>query len=396
MLPRCKLLPFWKRYFKKADDAIKENFWGNLSTLKRAHYQRDSYAQQLVEMGYCFDKRNEKHPSFYNIVAWTLKKLSLFDKNDLILPGKAFVTKQNIPIFVCLGSSEIPHEAKELNLLSPSVFVKMVASGFFPIGQPIREHTNQTLCEHDVSHIAGFINNGEYMKAVRRGFCRINDKLQTNPQLKIALCDFNSIYSLRLYYMIEVIAVISPLAKKRLECLVGVQLEDFSSILPMITSILLAKTPPVLNCYLYRLYDEFPRLVNPLGGESRDILNRTRKFTRSNQAGFIYSTKSNLDSKFDGSSLYSMYFNAKCSLENKRSNHLDYKDAIKFIHAPFIAALIGTSQLTIQDWVDSCVEEIPNKNSAMYRYICQTGIWNESHVIFWAFGHPDYTKILRA
>lgn len=40
----------------------------------------------------------------------------------------------------------------------------MLAHGYFPIGAPIREHTNQTLCEHDIAHIAGFISNPKITK----------------------------------------------------------------------------------------------------------------------------------------------------------------------------------------------------------------------------------------
>ncbi len=103
---------------------------------------------------------------------------------------------------------------------------------------------------------------------------------------------------------------------------------------------------------------------------------------------------SNLDSKFDGSSIYSMVLNAKAALENKRSNHSDYAETIKLIHAPVIASLLGTSQLTVDDWVSQAVKETPDTNSKLYKYICKTGLWDKSHVLYWAYGHPDYTKIL--
>ena len=104
---------------------------------------------------------------------------------------------------------------------------------------------------------------------------------------------------------------------------------------------------------------------------------------------------SNLSSKFDGSSIYSLLLNAKAALENKRSNHDDYTNAIKLIHAPLIAALLGTSQLTVEDWVLQAIEEVPDKNSKLYKYICETGLWNKSHVLYWAYGYPDFTKVLK-
>ena len=111
--------------------------------------------------------------------------------------------------------------------------------------------------------------------------------------------------------------------------------------------------------------------MEPLGGESCDILNRTRKF---------YNKSSR--SKFHGSSLYSMYLNAKYALEYKRSNHDDYKESIQDIHASFIGSLICTSQITLDDWVNDSIQQPVNKNGKMYKYICCTGLWNESHVLY--------------
>lgn len=379
-----------------------------MSILKRAHGHQDVYAKQLEEIGYCFDKGKEQPVSFYQTVKWTLDKLDELVKtdqvqeSDILLPGKAFEIQrksQTKHIFVCLGD-DIPAGARELNLLPPNVFVNMLAQGFFPIGAPIREHTNQTLCEHDIAHIAGFISCLPYMRSVRDAFQQVHQKMQINPRLSAALANFDSLYSLRLYYMIEVFSIIPEQNKSYLENLLQLNIADFSldkprEIYPKVIDFLLTKNPADLNRYLYRVFDGFPKVVNPLGGESRDILNRTRKFGRSNQTGSFYAKMSNLDSKFDGSSIYSLFLNAKAALENKRSNHLDYKDTIKLIYAPVIVSLLGTSQLTVNDWVKQAVEEIPDINSKLYKYICETGVWNKSHVLYWAYGHPDYTKILK-
>lgn len=402
------LTPFWKEYFHTADSAIKENFWGSLATFKKAYQQDDAYAKQLTQMGYCFDKEKETPASFYQAITWTLEKLThivtsgQLHESDVLLPGKAFEiqeNKQKKEIFVCLGG-KIPPDAKELNLLPPNVFVNMLSQGFFPIGAPIREHTNQTLCEHDMAHIAGFISCLPYMKSVRHGFQKIKQKMQLNPTIETTLANFDSLYSLRLYYMIEIFSILPEKNKAPLEKLLGLKISDFSldqpeKIYPKVVAFLMSKNPSDLNQYLYHVYEGFDRIINPLGGESRDILNRTRKFGRGNQLGSFYSKMSNLDSKFDGSSIYSLFLNAKAALENKRSNHSDYEETIRLIHAPAIASLLGTSQLTVNDWVEQAVEEHPNKDSKLYKYICKTGLWNKSHVIYWAYGHPDYTKVLK-
>lgn len=407
-MPDYQDLPdFWKHYFTDANRAISENFWGNLSVLKRAYKHHDAYALQLKEMGYSFKEGVERYAPFYDTVNWALTKLnylvnsSQVSEVDIIVPAKAFAIEQagvKKVVYIPFGQA-VPVGAIELNLLPPDVFVEMLAQGYFPIGAPIREHTNQTLCEHDMAHIAGFISHPNYMKAIRQAFQRVKVMMEENPAIKTALSNFDSLYSLRLYYMIEVFSIVSASSKETLEDLLRLRVEDYSldrpqEIYPRIVDFLLAAEPANLNKYLYRLYEAFPSLVNPLGGESRDILNRTRKFGRGNQSGSFYSTMSNLDSKFDGSSIYSLLLNAKAALENKRSNHPDYEKTIREIHAPLIGSLLGTCQLTVEDWVFEAIKEVPDKDSKLYKYIVGTGLWNKSHVLYWAYGHPDCTKVL--
>lgn len=59
-----------------------------------------------------------------------------------------------------------------------------------------------------------------------------------------------------------------------------------------------------------------------------------------------------------------------------------------------ICALIGTSQLSVDDWVSESVKETPDPNSKMCKYICKTGVWNKSHVLFWAYHESDFSRIL--
>jgi hypothetical protein len=380
-----------------------ENFWGNLSTWKKAVQQNDLYTNQLQEIGYRFDKGKESPVPFSVSIQWVLNKIDWLikskqlNKKDVILPGKAFLVDNSSQVMFVSMNQKIPKHAKELNLLPPNVFVKMLSSGYFPIGAPIREHTNQTLCEHDLAHCCAFIHCVEYMKEIKLGFQLIERKMQTNPKIATVLSQFDSLYSLRLYYMIEIFCIIPNAIK--LEKILDLKIADFSldspeMIYPNVTKFLLKKSPSELSCYLYHVYEEFHNIVQPLGAESLDIVNRTRKFSKSNQSGSFYARMSNLDSKYNGSSLYSMLLNAKASLEYKRSNHFDYMDSIREIHAPVIAALLGTAQLTIKDWIHEAIKEIPDPNSKICRYICKTGLWNKSHVLYWCYSDPDYSKIL--
>ncbi len=219
--------------------------------------------------------------------------------------------------------------------------------------------------------------------------------MKKNQKIARALKEFDSAYSLRLYYTTEVFTEIPKANLLELQTLIEIPL-DIKPNKQSIASFLLdkARNPAQLNQYLNRLYWAFHRLVNPLGGESRDVLNRSRKFQRESTLGSFYESVSQLSSKYAGNSLYSLYMNAKAALANKRSNHVDFEKAITEIHTPLIGALIGTSQLNVEDWVLQCVEEDPDPNSKLYRYLHDSGLWSKDHLILKAFCDPEYDKIL--
>ena len=296
--------------------------------------------------------------------------------------------------FIPVGG-KVPENAIALNLLLPDLFVNMLSSGYFPIGNAEREHTNQTLGEHDLAHMAAFVSSPRYTKATREAFRRVGQKMKNNPRVLQALQSFDSAYSLRIYYTIEVFTEIAQGKKERLQELIELPL-TMKVNKEMIDQFLLekAQNPAQLYQYLAKLYWDFHYLVNPLGGESRDVLNRKRKFHRDGSLGSFYDNVSALSSKFAQNSLYSLFLNAKAMLENKRSNHPDFLKSITEVHSLLVGSLIGTSQLEIEDWVLECVEEIPNQNSKLYRYIHESGLWTDKNLLYRAFCEEDYDKIL--
>lgn len=404
LTPYEKLSPFWIEYFNEVDDCINENFWGSLNIFLKTKFFHDPYIAQLEAMGYCFEEGHEKPARFYDSLNWIFQELQnhideerLTDQ-DVLWPGKAFEiineSGEKTYCFVPIGG-HVPENALPLNLLTPEVFVCMLASGYFPIGNAIREHTNQTLAEHDLAHMAGFVSSPNFTKAVREAFRRVLVKMQNNPRVANALKEFDSAYSLRLYYTIEVFTEIPKANLEQLQALIEIPL-DIDVNKAYIDEFLLNKAnePAKLYHYLHNLYWAFHHLVNPLGGESRDVLNRRRKFNRDGTLGSFYDNVSQSSSKFARNSLYSLFLNARASLENKRSNHPDFRKTIVEIHAPFIGALIGTSQLEIEDWVLQCIEEIPDPESKLYRYFHDSGLWSQDHLILKAFCHPEYDKKL--
>jgi hypothetical protein len=69
--------------------------------------------------------------------------------------------------------------------------------------------TNQSIAEHDLAHMAGFISSEKFAIEIINAFRIILVKMNTNPKLYQSLHNFNSVYSTRLYYTIEVFTIIS-------------------------------------------------------------------------------------------------------------------------------------------------------------------------------------------
>jgi hypothetical protein len=176
--------------------------------------------------------------------------------------------------------------------------------------------------------------------------------------------------------MVEIFIEIPQEHKSTLESLIGFPLLEplnYKHILATLTE--RAKRDSVdFYKYLNKIYCAFPKISNCLGGESRDIINRVRKFSRAD--GQVQEK-----SKFKESSLYYLYQQGLSLLKNVRSSHSDYEKSI-VVHATFIVALIGTSQLTIEDWVLESAKPVVDKNSKLYKYICESGLWNSSHVLY--------------
>lgn len=187
-----ELSPYWSRYFAEVDVSIEENFWGSLAIFKKTALYRDPYIVQMQEMGYNFNDGEEEPAPFYASLSWVITEINrLIEQGSLspenaLWPAKAFEVKdENDAVtvhFVSFGG-EVPKDAKPLNLLTPDIFVQMLGEGYFPISEPIREHTNQTLAEHDLAHMAGFISNPRYMAAIRECFRRVAVKMENNSRV---------------------------------------------------------------------------------------------------------------------------------------------------------------------------------------------------------------------
>lgn len=400
-------------WYAAVDLLVEEDFYGQLSVLKSNLRAGDAYALQLREMGYVFDSGSERPARFRNCIDWLRRQSDL-----LYEPVKVFRNKKTgqLKVISLYDSLDKQKEVLEktmrdtfaqgyetTNLLKPDMFVWLIAHRMFPIGDAVREHTNQTMAAHDLAHMAGFVSNPDYAHEMWRLFTHVNDVLENDDKsgdvfkkVDKALQHFDSMLSLRLYYLIEVLTEVRdrPLLERVLGFSVDkYPLEEGCDTRRAMSLFLRSKDPIALYRYLQSIYERFHDIVNPLGGESRDMYNRRRKHEREDtgskkDTGTLYSAAS---SKFSGNSLYSLYYKAKHCLINVRSSHANYEETIDTIHATLLTALIGTAQLRVSDWVDAAMHFVPRHDAKLYFYL--TSMFEPHHLFRRAFCDAEFASV---
>jgi hypothetical protein len=418
--------PGFRKWCDEIDERVQEDFYAMLDVYQRCLDKGDAYVAQMQRMGFDFGEsiRGSEAPTLFHYCLEVLRKDSKNSGDCMFQPVKIFQTKGATAIERTLQGGGGYHVAnlytgqgigcfddatlQPLNLLKPDVFVLLLSQGLFPMGDPTRELTNQTLSAHDLAHLAGFVAAPHYAKEMRRLFQHVGTLLQHNAQVAAALENFDSYYSLRLYYLIEVLCEVRnvPLLERVLgytshtpssyfEITNTFSVADFplETAKAKFNQLLRDMTPVARIKYMRGVCDKFHSIISPLGGESRDVLNRERKqkrapFTFESGAENRYSAA---NSKFASNSIYSLYYRVKEALHELRSSHPNYLETACQLYSTFLAALTGTAQLTVTDWVEGSLAPVPSKDTPLYRYV--NGLFDSDHLFWKAFCSPDYTTI---
>jgi len=424
----------WCSYINQVQTSVDINFYGNISTLRTASNTGDFYIPQLQRYGLCLEFGKESPINFLVAINTILKDLTTLSSNQSIgILWPARMVKQHnsnhlipVPLYkpnynqhnncnnnvngnINYSDNDHNDDIEEDGVLTPLDFIQTLADGYFPMGGPQVLHTNQSLAEHDLAHMTSFITNPQYMTSIRDMARCVLQQTQLpgikGQQVLNALADFNSPFSLRLYYAVEAYICIDPNQLSRLQQLLTIPTinnniyEDNNTLshkqIPLewesvnrdtVENWLLSTWSEVgdirFMCFLSRLYESFPSLTISLGGESLDLINRTRKFDRPNKQ---------LVGKYERSNLHYWHQKGLRCLRNIRPNHHSddgtnmFRDSIINVHTPFIGALVGTSQLTIQDWVSTSAEFQVPTNSKLYKYICESQFWSQDSLLFTSF-----------
>ena len=409
----------WMPYIRAVQQSVDINFYGNISLLKEAEMAGDYYIPQLKRFGLNLAAGQESPVDYLKAINVILSSLTdlrdrkLVTDNDLLWPARMvkLADGQLQPTPLCQaaviddnsGNTSTSEQLLEDGVLSPIDFIRTLAAGFFPLGGDQVLHTNQSLAEHDLAHMTSFINNPTYMAAIRQMARRVleqalNDFNKDKPPVEVgsvlaALNDFNSPFSLRIYYAVEAYVCIDPGQKDKLQELLTIrdgnktivrQLPlDWSSVKSEVVQEWLIESWRRVGDVQFmksmsRVYEAYLSLTISLGGESLDLLNRARKFDKPNKR---------MTGKYERSNIHYWHQKGLRCLRNIRPCHADnaFLNSIIKVHTPFIGALVGTSLLSIEDWVAASSEFTVDTNSPLYNYICQSGFWTSDSLLYTSF-----------
>jgi hypothetical protein len=181
-------MDYWTNFYNIVDKTIEEDFQGNLTTFRNAKLFDDPYIKQLEAMGMILDQDDPQPFKMENAIKWIFSRLEELKNQDsgqwkdhLLWPAKVYKSKIRKLVFKRIGEPIASTDGEPMEgIIPPFVFVYMLSQGYFPVGGVDRGNTNQSIAQHDIAHMCGFISCPAYMKAIRQAFKSIADVMLFN------------------------------------------------------------------------------------------------------------------------------------------------------------------------------------------------------------------------
>ncbi len=106
--------------------------------------------------------------STYNKNMDDLVSKKIINKEDVLKPAFVFKTADEKFIWKTFGE-KVPENARLWGgVLTTEIYNKMIKEGFFPMGSEEHTPTLISAFEHDLAHLTGFMENPEFMKAIKK------------------------------------------------------------------------------------------------------------------------------------------------------------------------------------------------------------------------------------
>lgn len=330
----------------------------------------DKFVAFLEEMGCRFEPPFSA-PLFHEILSRYESRIGAFvhagviAESDVLRPGFVVKTADGKLMFLRFGQEKPLGATLYSGLLSDDAFLAMLSEGLYPVGgtNVILGGYGALAFEHDLAHLAAFVENPKYMAELKRSATRLRkagvtlgtDSANTSEQTKL---------SNRLFHVVEGLSVIPTSERHRLEQILRLPAKTDPSKVYTVEEVYahLKSLPiPELKTLRDRIRAEVPPLFQHLGGTYKDVVTQNALAQKQVRSRF-HAYDETLRSIFQ-------------TLLAPRDHGLVYDDQIIHQMARLEVALYESSRIDPETWVRDALQEHLSKDSALYKFICETKIW---------------------
>lgn len=354
---------WWKFFGQMVSSQANKNIRKIRETYIEAKLNGDEHVRNLERLGYRFGKQVET-PSLENLVARYRSEIQKhvrsgrISSSDILMPALVFRLPDGKYQSVAIGDP-IPKGAQWVYTVLPGpVFSKAIRSGHFPMGGSTESNSNYSLnlslFEHDTAHLTSFLENPEYMKAIRQAASRSR---KGQPLLSE---EEKQAHEMRWYYASESLSL--PRPERRDEILrilslpppsPGVLLKNSSFTVNEVKDHLLkTKTEAQIKNLSEEIKKKFLRFRKQYGGAGNDLRNAHEEHD-----------------------ILLGHFNKL----RTASNPMEQAEALAKVEV----ALVELGRVTPAEWVLEVTK--PTKltlGTKLYNIVCLSGIWTRADRLF--------------
>jgi hypothetical protein len=355
--------PVWVQFDQGYQNSSRTTINANRSTFLSADDRGHTYIELLKAAGLRLTTTELSVPSAKQVIAQYYKDMNqaiaagIVTRDEILIPGRVFEDatgrKFGIPFGDPIPAGAAP--ARSAILTNPQ-YVSFIREGLFPMGGDDSAGGGffHSMAEHDLEHIAAFRNNPRYGASVRRGISKLD------PDHTV----FTPVLNQRLLYFTEFLNFVPNSHRSTFRSSLPTDLLaplDQRN-LAHITSHLAQMPIAELTQLQRKLSSQFYAVIENDGGSCND-LSFSEHYHQSSAVSLLLWLKVQSDS--------SLATNNPSVIADKT--------------ARYILAADISGHVSPDDWIDDLVSEHMDRNSKLYKYLCESGVWENSTDVFRSF-----------
>jgi hypothetical protein len=378
----------WKNYSASFQEAVKKNVENSSAVYKNAIENKRPYIKSLESLGYKFhvngDQVTVDVPSLEQINQKIKAKMQSYvdsgriKADDVLLPARAFTNEKNEVVLIPFGDP-VPEGYKHFmsvagdGTLSSKDYTRAIREGKFPIGEVANDVRGnaQTVLEHDLAHVTAFMDNPEFMAALKKGYIETGKAgKDLQPQEKM-----NRVA--RLTYLSEMFEITTPKQGMALNKFLtdnkvaGVFSQNKFVTPAQVRQALDGKSADELKDMLKTMNDK--GFVEPLGGARRDLMTvASEKKGDGLGTGTFFETPHGIAQRALGR------IEQRSWVQPKREDYLKaVTEGLTMLH--------NSKQLDVTTAVREAFKPKIEKSDISYKVFCGSGVFTDETMVFQSY-----------